>query len=190
MKAAWVLFIAGCAFLSKSSPVEVRYFSPESLVPPTAREPTCSAGLRLGRFRRAEHLENRIAHRESAVELGLSDTRRWTEQPDDYVRRSLTRQLFEVRGLVQTTSGRDPTLDVEVLGFEEATIAGRHTGRVQLSYQLRGDSAITRGELVKERPVQGTGFDAVVTAIGEAMTDATSELASRVATSLCSQQPN
>lgn len=185
MRAAWALCVTGCALVTKSEPVELRYFSPEPASVAAERGATgCAARLRLGRVTPSDHVQSRIAHRESPVEIDLYDTWRWTERPDNYVRRALVRALFEGRGLVQSASRRDPTLDVEVIGFEEAR-HGRHAGRVQLTYQLGDDRVLARGEITKEREVQGTGIAAVVAAIGAAMTDATSELAGRVADALC-----
>lgn len=186
MRAVWALWLTGCALVSRSAPVEHRYFSPEPVA--VAAEhggAACGARLRLGRVTPSAHLESRIAHRESPVEIELYDTRRWTERPDDYVRRALARQLFEVRGLVQSTSRRDPTLEVEVLGFEEARVAGRAGGRVQLIYQLRDDAVLARGEITRQRAARGADIAQVVAAIGAAMTDASSELAGRVADALC-----
>ena len=186
MRAAWALCLTGCALVSRPAPVELRYFSPESVAAAGGHaEPGCGARLRLGRVTPSDQLQARIAHRESPVEVGLYETLRWTERPDDYVRRALVRQLFELRGLVQSTSRRDPTLDVEVVGFEQARADGRPAGRVQLSYELRDGDVVTRGEITKQREARGADIAQVVAAIGAAMTDATSELAGRVMEPLC-----
>ncbi|HEX7835987.1 MAG TPA: ABC-type transport auxiliary lipoprotein family protein [Kofleriaceae bacterium] len=172
--------------MSRSEPVELRYFSPESVAAAGEHaEPGCGARLRLGRVTPSDQLQSRIARRESPVEVGFYETLRWTEPPDDYVRRALVRELFELRGLAQSTSRRDPTLDVEVVGFEEARVDGRPAGRVQLRYQLQDGDGVTRGEITRQRLAQGADIAQVVAAIGGAMADATSELASRVVASLC-----
>lgn len=186
MRAAWALCLTGCALVSRSAPVELRYFSPESVAAAGGRaEPSCGARLRLGRVTPSDDLRSRIAHRESPVEIGFYDTLRWTEQPDDYVRRALVRALFAGRGLVQSTSRRDPTLDVEVTGFEQAGTGGRPAGRVQLTYQLHDGEVVTRGEIARQRAARGPDIAQVVAAIGGAMTDATSELAENVTAALC-----
>lgn len=118
--AAGVLASA-CALTSKGEPLTPRYFTPlaepdaASAVPaaPTAAE------LRLGRVEPAAHLEERIAYRLSDTELAYYDDRRWSEPPDALVRRALERELFERRGLGRVVSGAAPTLEVDVLGFEE-----------------------------------------------------------------------
>ena len=44
-------------------------------------------------------------HRESAVEVDQYDTLKWTENPEDYVRRSLSRALFEDGQLEEVVGG-------------------------------------------------------------------------------------
>lgn len=186
MRAAWALCLTGCALVSRSAPVELRYFSPESVAAATEHaEPGCGARLRRGRITPSDQLQSQIAHRESPVEVGFYETLRWTERPDEYVQRALGRELFELRGLVQSTSRRDPTLDVEVIGFEQAQVDGRPAGRVQLRYQLQDGDVVTHGEITRQRVAQGADISQVVAAIGAAMTDATSELAARIVASLC-----
>ena len=120
-------------------------------------------------------------HRESAVELDTYETLRWTENPEDYVRRSLSRALFADGQLEEVVGGPAPTLDVEVVAFEEARRESRHIGRVQLGYQLHDErSVLASGVVTVERDVLGEGIEPVVLAIGAAMEAATSELARTV----------
>jgi cholesterol transport system auxiliary component len=124
--------------------------------------------------------------RASAVELSLSETLRWTEYPDAYVRRSLSRALFEARDLEQIVGGAAPTLEVEVFAFEEVRRGDRRAGRVALRYQLHDERAVlASGDVVIERAARGPEIELVVAAIGDAMAASTAELAERVARRIC-----
>lgn len=203
---------AGCALSSKAAPIELRYFSPEPPEPPagTERRSGGSGGsssdssepgaapaaarprLHLGRVTPSAHLRYRIVRRSSPVERELSETLRWTEPPDAYVRRALTRALFEARSLEQVIGGPAPTLDVEVLAFEAVdrapapTVRGparpaTRAGRVELRYQLHDErTVLASGVVAVERDAGGREIERVVAAIGQAMAAATAEVADRV----------
>lgn len=177
----------GCALTRKTPPVDIRYFSPEPALP-AARAPALTAApvpLRLGRVDRADVLGHRIVQRTSVVELALYETRRWTERPDAYVRRALLHALFDERPLAETRARSAPTLEVEVLAFEEV-LAPRHVGRVQLRFVLHDHRAVlVSGQIAADAPVSGEGFDAVVLAIAAANRDATAQIADRVMRELC-----
>src|SRR4051812_10668550 len=89
-----VVAVAGCALTSKSDPIVPRYFSPERSGD-TSRRATQPQGppaeLRLGRVDGASHLEERLIFRESDNELGYYAERRWTEAPEQYLKRRLAR---------------------------------------------------------------------------------------------------
>lgn len=176
---AALLLVSGCLFGGKATPIEIRYFSPElapSVVAPLPARP--GGGVRLGAIDASAHLSYRIVHRSSAVERQLYDTLRWTERPDTYVRRSLSRALYIERGL---DHARDPTLEIEVLAFEQAERDGHPVGRVELAYELVADSrVIASGAVTEERAAAGTNIEAVVVAIGTAMDAATATVADRV----------
>jgi ABC-type uncharacterized transport system auxiliary subunit len=179
---------SGCALSSKATPLELHYFSPELALPAPApaaapTEPARAARLplKLGRVSASDHLRYRIVHRDSQVALELYDTLRWTEPPDDYVRRALGRALFDARPCEQAVAGRAPALEVEVTAFEDVIAAGHHAGRVQLHYQLHDERVVlSRGVVTVDRPASGPEIERVVTAIGQAMDAATAELADRV----------
>jgi len=179
--------LAGCALTSKAPPRELRYFAPSPVVAttPAATPVARAARVRLGRITASAHLRYPIEHRTSEVEITPYETLRWTELPDAYVRRSLSRALFEARPLEQAIGGSAATLDVEILAFEEVTRAGRSAGRVHLRYELRDDRRVlAHDRVVIERAAADPSIDQVVVAIGAAMEAATAELADRVATEL------
>jgi ABC-type uncharacterized transport system auxiliary subunit len=97
--------------------------------------------LRLGRVNAASYIRDRIAFRESSVEVGYYDDLRWTEKPEAYVRRDLARSLFENEGVQEIVGGMGPTLDVDVDSFEELR-GPKHAAVVQLSWQLRDDTVV------------------------------------------------
>lgn len=177
------LALGGCALTSKATPMDVRYFTPETLDsprPPRRPEPAI-ARLRLGHAGSSANLRYRIVHRESAVELEPYETLRWTENPEDYVRRSLTRALFEDQPLEQVVGGAAPALEVELVAFEESRRGERHVGRVQIRYQLHDErSVLASGVVTVERDASSGAIEAVVAAIGAAMEAACAELAGDV----------
>jgi len=178
------LGLAGCALSSKATPLELHYFSAESpaVAAVQPRAPVAGAPrLRLGQVTAADYLRFRIVHRDSAQSVDPYETLRWTEPPREYVRRALTRALFDTGALAQVIGGAAPTLDVQVIAFEEVVRPGGHAGRVELSYLLRDDQVvIARGTVTAERPARGAAMDAVVAAIGAAMDAASAELAGRI----------
>src|SRR6187399_813863 len=99
--------VSGCALTGKAEPMAPRYFSPVSEHSQPAPE---TRGVRLelrpGQFESAAYLEERIAYRLSETELGYYDERRWTELPEQFMRRELLFELFERRGLRHIVTGR------------------------------------------------------------------------------------
>lgn len=177
--------LAACALTSRSSPRELRYFSPEAAdpaaAPPRTAAPVGRPTLRLGRIWPAADLRYEIVHRDSPVEVTPYETLRWTEPPDAYVRRALVRALFEAHAIDQVVGGPAPTLDVEVVSFEETVHGARHGGRVELRYELHDEARVlARGTIAIERAATGPQIEAVVAAIGAAMTAAAAQLADRI----------
>ena len=187
MRAILVALLAGCALTSKSAPLEVRYFAPP--VHPVSqihRAVPVHAPLQLGRVAPSALLRSRIVYRESPVEVAPYDTLRWTDEPDAYVRRSLSRALYDGQPLEQVLAGTAPTLDVDVLAFEEVKRGARSAGRVELRYQLHDDQRVLdHGTVVIERDATAPGIEGVVGAIGDALDSATAEVAERVAARIC-----
>lgn len=180
MKSLLLVLVAGCALTSKAKPVEIRYFAPTTVevTPATATH----GRARLGRVSASSHLRYRIVHRRSPVELELSDSLRWTEQPEEYVRRAIEQALFVERGVEQVVSGDSLTLTLEVTAFEHVERAGRHFGTVQVRYQLDDDQRVIAENVVTiERESAGADIARIVAAIGEALRAASSEIATQVA---------
>ncbi|HEU4616338.1 MAG TPA: ABC-type transport auxiliary lipoprotein family protein [Kofleriaceae bacterium] len=188
MRAAWLLaVVAGCALTSKAPPLEIRYFSPQPAHPVKVESEPVNGRLRLDRVTAASHLRSQIAHRRSPVELELSDTQRWAEDPEDYARRSLERSLL-ARGIELAVTGDALSLSVEVTGFEDVVHDGRHFGRVQLHYRLENDVRVIAEDTVTvERPSAGPDISQVVTAIGDALSVASAQVADRLAPRVASR---
>lgn len=171
---------SGCALLSNPPPLEVRYFSPEGVDRmATARPAEPVAELRLGRIGSSANLRSHIVHRDSAFELGEYETLRWTENPEVYLRRALTRSLFEEGPFRQSLALSGARLDVTLIAFEERRHGAARSGRVQLRYELQADDQVLQsGVVTVERPAEtGAGFVGVVVAIGKALDQASAELA-------------
>ena len=185
------LSVLGCALTSKSDAIATRYFNPERSGPIEARGPApagLAAELRLGHVTAASYLDERIVFRDSAFELGYYQEKRWTEAPEEYLRRRLQRALFEERGLRHVVGGSAPTLEVELTAFEEIRKPER-IARVQVNVRLQ-DTRLVRWEesLTVDRPVAATGEpghpDEMVDALGLALVEIVGRIAERVTTEL------
>jgi cholesterol transport system auxiliary component len=197
--AAAASLLGACALTSKSEPLVPRYFSPDYLAGETAARavPASSAGapapqLRLGDVSGGTHLRERILYRDRDNALGYYEERRWTERPEDYLRRALARALFEERGMQRVVSGAAPTLEVELIGFEEIR-APRRRVRVQAVIVLHDERVVWMEETVTvERPVRsGAPGDVgpVVRALSEALRQSVTYIADRVASSVAANSP-
>ncbi|WP_437963719.1 ABC-type transport auxiliary lipoprotein family protein [Sorangium sp. So ce260] len=186
---ALLLSVPGCALTSKAEPLSVRYFTPRWEEPPRASERGSADGprLRLGRISSSSHLRNRIVYRSSDVEVAMYEDRRWTEKPEEYVRRALARALFEERPLVQAVSGGGPALDVELLAFDEVHRRGGRAARVTLHYAVQDDRTVLDTQsMTAEVEVRGDVEDPgnMAAAMGAALHEIAERLASRVASRL------
>jgi ABC-type uncharacterized transport system auxiliary subunit len=188
--------LVGCALLSKSRPLELRYF--EAVEPAAADQrapappaPAASAGgeqeqglrLRLGAVKAARHLDLRIATRRGAHEVGYHETLRWTERPEEYVRRALQRDLYQQAGFTRVVSGPAPTLEVELISFEEYDQGGRRRGRVELQTVLHDERVQLDQETVRVEAdvdaAQGDAAEALVAALGKALGQASRRVTER-----------
>jgi ABC-type uncharacterized transport system auxiliary subunit len=176
--------MAACALTSRSEPRELRSFTPE-LAPPGSFVGTACARIRLGRVFAGSSLRLAIQRRVSPVELQAYETLRWTELPDTYARRALVHALF-ARPLEQAVTGPAHVLDVEVVAFEEVASSTSRAGRVVLRYELRNArQVVARGEATVVRPASATAIEAVVAAIGDALSAASERVADQVVAAAC-----
>ena len=174
--------LAGCAFFGKAAPLDVRYFtldegSPQSR--PAATAPGVAAGkkLRLGSVTAAAHLRERLVFRDSPVELGYHELSRWSERPDAYVRRGISRALYQERGVEQVLSGGGHVLDVDLLSLDEFK-GDASKVRVTLAIALHDDvHVVLENQITVEKPIAKSGDmvstveafrDALREAIGQA----------------------
>lgn len=185
------LSTAGCALTSKSVPLAPRYFSPERPSDPAkaAQKPAgAPLELRLGHISSSSYLDDRFIYRDTDYQLGYYEERRWTESPEEYLRRRLGRVLYEERGLRHVIGGVAPTLEVELTAFEEIR-APNHVARVQITARLE-ESRLVRWEetLTIDQPIpensKGDGADAIVAALGVALGTAVDRVADRVVADL------
>ncbi|AUX45311.1 uncharacterized protein SOCE26_067930 [Sorangium cellulosum] len=186
---ALLFLLPGCALTSKADPLSIRYFSPRWEQASRAPERASADGprLRLGRVSSSSHLRNRIVYRSSDVEVAMYEDRRWTEKPEEYVRRALAQALFEERPLVQALSGGGPALDVELLAFDEVHRKDGRAARVTLHYAVQDDrSVLDARSLTVDVEVRGDPKDPenMAAAMGAALHDIAERLASRVASRL------
>jgi cholesterol transport system auxiliary component len=190
------LSAAGCALTSKSEPIAPRYFSPDRAGDPartSAKLTGVAPELRLGRVEGASHLDERLIFRDSDYELGYYEERRWTEEPADYLRRRLARVLFEERGLRHVVGGFAPTLEVELTSFEEIR-SPKRLARVQVTVRLQ-EGRVVRWEesLTVDQPItasdKGDPADAMVAALGVALTTTVDKIADHVVNDLTASPP-
>jgi cholesterol transport system auxiliary component len=177
----------GCALLTKAEPLEPRFFTPESTAKPGGGASASAASgleLRLARVNAGSSIRDRLVYRDAGHEVGYYEERRWTEKPEAYVRRALSRALFERRGVAQVIAGAAPTLDVDVIAFEEVR-APSHLARVELAFTLHDERAVRLADsVVIEKAVAVTkdeaSAEAVVQGLGDAMEAAVESVAARV----------
>lgn len=172
MKHAWlILFLSGCALTNKADALDIRYFTPEHVRPRlTGAADARGPALRLGRVTSGLHLREPIAYRDGTYEVGYYEDRRWTERPDLYVRRELGRVLFEEHGFRRVVSGDAPTLDVEVIAFEEVKTRELHAARVVVRVLLVSDRVLLEDTITVDEPVAASApIDEVVSAMARAL---------------------
>ena len=198
MKATLLLLIgavalSGCALLGKSEPLVPRYFTPEYDSEAPSAPLRSDLQLRLGRVEGWSHVRERMAIRNCARELVYYEDRHWTERPEIYLRRALSRTLFEERGLVASLSGRTVTLDVELIAFEE--VEQPHMARMQALLVLRDDRmGLLEETITVEQPVaKAEPADeprAVVDALSQALHAGVTRIADRVVGKLSERAPH
>jgi cholesterol transport system auxiliary component len=191
--------LTACALLSKAPPLQPRYFTPEdgpALFAGGAEARASTSGamlLRLGRVSAGPHLRERIVYRDSDHEVGYYEDRRWTERPEAYLRRALARMLFEERGLQRAVSGVAPTLEVELVAFEEIR-APAHKARMQVIITLDDDRVSSLEETITvEQDVPSVAKDqsagALAATLSATMRLGVAQIAERVAAKLATLPP-
>jgi cholesterol transport system auxiliary component len=172
--------VAGCALLGKSEPSAPRYYTPEYEGDAPASRIRSDLQLRLGRVQGWSHVRERMALRSSARELSYSEDRHWTERPEIFLRRALSRTLFEERGLTASLSSRAVTLEVELIAFEE--VEQPHVARVQALLVLRDDRlGLIEETITVEQPVAAVGQTDQARAAVDALSHALHAVVTRIA---------
>jgi cholesterol transport system auxiliary component len=189
---------AGCSLTDKADPLEVRYFTPERVATSGGEQANAgsallaSAGtpiaLRLGRVDSADYLREYMAYRDSELEVGFYEDRRWTERPEAYLRRALEQALFEQRGVTRSMAGVAPQLNVELLAFDEVR-KPKPGVLVQLKVLLvQGGTAQLEETVAIERPIDADPNKdrptLVAQGLAQALDAAVQQLADRILTEL------
>jgi cholesterol transport system auxiliary component len=190
--------LLGCSLTSKSEPITPRYFTPERTESAGGEQaaargaliasPGPALALQLGRVDAASYLREYIAYRDSEHELGFYDDRRWSEQPDAYLRRALEQALFERRGLTRVFSAAAPELNVELTAFDEVRKPQHGVlCKVRLVLVDGGSARLEETVVVEERLNLDPNADAaaaVAQALAVALDSAVQRIADRVVDAL------
>lgn len=177
-----LVLLGGCALLGKGEARVSRYYSAET-TPPAASSPVPGTGLtlRLGRVTAAPYLRERMVVGNSEHEITYREDRRWTERPERYLERALSRALFAQRGLVHVLSGEAPTLDVTLDTFMELASQPRRV-RLQVTFVLQHERiAKLERTITVDRPLRETGVEDEGLAVAEALSLALSEAVATIA---------
>jgi ABC-type uncharacterized transport system auxiliary subunit len=180
---ASAMTLAGCLFHDAPPP---RYFAPPSALT-TADDPLPAPApatvlVRLRRLRAASYLGEQIAWRASDVERGLYEQRRWTEFPSRYVERAMVQALDRTPGVRRVDSGHVPTLDLELVAFDEV-LAPAHEADVEIVASLRDaeQGVIFDRTFVARRAIPDAEPASVARAMGGALDEVVTQIAAQVA---------
>ncbi len=182
--------LTGCAALTKSDLPARRYFTPEAqaVQSPAAATRAPGARLHLAPVSAWSHLHERMVVRTAAHEITFSETRRWTERPDVYLRRALSRALFDERGLSSAGVASWPSLRVELAAFEELEQPRR--ALFQARFVLSDESGVRLEEtVILEQPVESaTALDPAI-AIADALSKVLALGAEQIADKVTAKLP-
>jgi ABC-type uncharacterized transport system auxiliary subunit len=160
----------GCALLSRGSSVETRWYTPElTQASPGSAERQGGSELRLGRVTSGSDLGLRIAYGDGLYQIGYYEGLRWTERPQQYVRRAVGHALFEQGPFRRALTGEAPTLEVEVVDFEEVKAPTAHAARISLRFVLSTDRVLLERTVSVTKAVAGGDFDGFVAAMSQAL---------------------
>jgi cholesterol transport system auxiliary component len=187
--AGLAIALVGCALTQRSAPLEVSHYTPEHARPPrlTSGHPGAGPSLRLGRVSSDTSLGERIVFRDGTYQVRYYEGRRWTERPEVYVRRAVTRALFDDGGFRRALSGDGPTLEVEVLSFEEVKTPAQHAAQIALRIVLSTDRVLLEDLVAVSEPVARDDFNDVVAALARALDRVSDEVTRRVGSALSSR---
>jgi hypothetical protein len=104
------------------------------------------------------------------------------------VRRALERVLCQQQGFRCEVSADAPTLDVEVLKFQEVKTDASHTALVSLRLVLSADHVLVDDTVQKVDAVVGPTFDDVVAAISRALDAASEDVGRRIGSALATRR--
>lgn len=180
------LALAGCgALMDKAAPLNVRYFTPVIEAAPRATGAAQGLPLRLGRIEGSEHLQERIAYRPSEQEVGYYEGFRWTERPDAYFRRALGRELFEKQRFAHVVAGVAPTLEAELVAFEE--LRETKAVRVEARVLVHDGRRVLLEQTIRVEESRGDDTPAAVTdALSRALQKCVSQITAEVERALSS----
>lgn len=179
---AVAILCAGCLFHDAPAP---RYFAPPTALvgdeDPPANPAPGTRVVRVRRVRGAPYLGEQIVWRVSDVERGLYEQRRWTEFPSRYLDRAVARAL-DRSGIRRVAAGRVPTLDLELVSFDEV-LAPAHEVDVTVIASLYGSDQQTIFErsFTARRPVADADAASTARAMGAALDDVVAQIATQVA---------
>jgi ABC-type uncharacterized transport system auxiliary subunit len=176
--AAFLFFLSGCALLGKSKPLSVRYFDLAADASYRPSVQTASPRLRLGSVRAARYIDRRFVTRQSAHELSYHDAWRFTDQPEAFLERELTENLFERAGLTRVVSGLAPTLEVELTAFEEDALSGARKAHVSARAVVHDDRVQLWQRSFEVAREVGTGdeAEALAGALGKALAEVAAQV--------------
>jgi ABC-type uncharacterized transport system auxiliary subunit len=184
--AVLVSLCGGCLFHDAPPP---RYYAPPSALERAddpAPVPSRSARpLRVRHVHAAAYLTEQIVWRTSDVEYGLYEQRRWTDFPSRYLQRTLVQALDRTADVRRVATGAVPTLDVELVAFDEV-LTPTHEAAVAAVATLRAadQAAIFDRTFAARRPIPDDTPSAVARAMGAALDEVVEQIASEVGAQL------
>jgi ABC-type uncharacterized transport system auxiliary subunit len=190
LRVAWLaaaaLLCGGCIFHDAPPP---RYYAPPSALAgaedPVPVQSRSARPLRLGRVYAAAYLTEQMVWRSSDVEYGLYEQRRWTDFPSSYLKRALVQALDRTGAVRRVDVGGVPTLDVELVAFDEVLMPA-HEAAVAAVASLRAadQSAIFDRTFAVRRSIPDDAPASVARAMGAALDDVVQQIATQVAAQL------
>jgi len=182
---AAALLVSGCLLGNGSPPP--RYFVPESTAASDPQEigsPQSAAtapSVKLGQVGAVAYIGERIVWRRSEVERGIYEQRRWLEPPAHYVERALVQQLFDAGKLRRVESGPVPTVDAELLAFDEI-LTPIHEAYVEIAVSLHDprDATLYERTLSAHEPIADADPASVARAMGRALDTVVAEAAREI----------